>query len=118
MNLTSDEERMYAWAVRQYNQQAEDRVFSKFDSEAESYYEKRKEKRGAVEYSFETFAELKDMFSGVWGEENLMQEMILISAVTAMKYKPKLVEEEGATIRIAKDRISDSTEIPEYVYVF
>lgn len=118
MNLTSDEKRMYAWVVKQHSQVIEDNVFSKFDFEAHSYFEKRKEKTGATEYSFETFAELKDMLSRGWEKEDIMQEMTVISTVTAMKYKPKLVVEEDETMKTVKDRMPDTMEIPEYVYVF
>lgn len=117
MNLTRDEEKIFLWAEKEQNQQITNNFFSSFDVSTESYYEKCKEEDSLVyEYAFETLPELKGQLTEMWGKNKFMHEMILISSVSAMKYKSEKNRTTGSLDN--NNLIREELEIPEYVYVF
>ncbi len=120
MELTSDGKRMLAWAEKNSNSKERDRIFAPADDAADSYYEKREGQEPLLyEYDFEDFPQIKEQLLELWGGEPMMQEMALISAVSAMKHKPVPEEEQsGQTTQNDGMKQDGEFEIPEYVYVF
>lgn len=120
MELTSDGKRMLAWAEKNNTLGERDRIFAPADDSADSYYEKREGQEPLLyEFDFDDFLQIKDQLQKLWEGEPAMQEMALISAVSAMKHKPAAEEAQtGQTIDNAGAKPDGEFEIPEYVYVF
>ncbi len=120
MELTSDGKRMLAWAEKNSNPKERDRIFAPADDAADSYYEKREGQEPLLyEYDFEDFPQIKEQLQKMWVGEPAMQEISLISAVSAMKHKPAAEEEQpGQTTENDGIKHNEEFEIPEYVYVF
>lgn len=118
MNLTSDGKRMLDWAQNNYSLEECRKVFTPIDESMPSYYEKRNEREALIyEFDFDDFPQIKACFEKLWQDDPVMQDMVLISAVSAMKHRPN--EQKQTEVNPAFSKASDGEfEIPEYVYVF
>jgi len=119
MNLTSDMEKILRWAERMSTDEIKAQVMTSFDKKADSYYEKRnsQDQISIYEYGFAGFADIKAVLSSLWKEE-VMCDMVLISAVSMMKEKPAGISQDEEPGNGNGGNEKNNFEIPEYVYVF
>lgn len=119
MSLTSDGKRMLDWAQNNYSTEKRREVFTPLDGSAPSYYEKRSEQETLIyEYDFDDFPQIKACLEELWQDEPVMKDMVLISSVSAMKYRLDEKSEQTEVNPIVSGTSDGEFEIPEYVYVF
>lgn len=115
--FNGDGERMLKWAESNYSQKREQQILTKIMKETVSYWEERKMEQGIWEYGFETPLEIKEQLAELWKNNDVMQEMITISAVSLMKAFSR--EQEKDLLSVKDDAMEESEiEIPDYVYIF
>lgn len=109
MPWTDEKDAIKEWAANIDSEEIKEKIFSKKDENADSYWTSCGEGNDIEEYAFETLPELKKLLEQSLAE-SYMDKLILPIAVTTLKNKSRdkfLVENE-----------KDNSGIPDFVYVF
>lgn len=69
-----------------------------------------------LEYKVENFPDLKNEMERIWGQDPVMQKIIRVCGVAALKAKPQ--PQIGDVSNNAGNQSKDDMEIPAFVYVF
>lgn len=106
-----EKEKLYKLQLKEIGNIAES--FTLIKNDTNSYFVPRLEKNYLMEYSFESFLQLKEKLDELWKNEKYMQEATKIILVAALKNKPRKVNGEEM---VAEN--NEETELPTFIYNF
>lgn len=109
MSWTDEKDAIKEWAANIASKEIMEEIFSAKDENADSYWTSYEEGKDIEEYAFETLPELRKLL-GQSLSESYMDNIILPIAIMTLKNKSRN--------NISSENDSDSSGIPDFVYVF
>lgn len=108
---TREQEILLDWACKH---KCTNILEDKWETEQDSYFLPVAEEKDVTEYSITALPELKEKLQAIWGNDEVMERIIVPCCVATFKERSK----ERGKINLQEQSAAPDLRLPDFVYVF